>query len=68
MNVSPFYFEGSFLFWSSFDLEFTQDYKTTSLEESMYCYDNKLPYYENECNENGTFVGWVRKKYPKHIN
>lgn len=67
LNVSPFYFEETFYFWSSFDLEFTQEYKTTSTEEVMYCYNNKLPYHDNEYDENGEFTGWVRKKYPKNI-
>ena len=65
--MSPFYFEETFYFWSSFDLEFTQEYKTTSTEEVMYCYNNKLPYHDNEYDENGEFTGWVRKKYPKNI-
>jgi hypothetical protein len=51
----------------SLDLEFTQEYKTTSTEEVMYCYNNKLPYHDNEYDENGEFTGWIRKKYPKNI-
>lgn len=67
LNVSPFYFEETFSYWSSFDLEFTQEYKITSTEESMYCYNNKLPYHDNEYDENGEFIGWVRKEYPENI-
>jgi hypothetical protein len=68
LNVSPFYFEETFYYWTSFDLEYTQDYKFTSIKEATYCYDNKLPYHDEGYDNNGKFTGWIRKTYPKDIN
>jgi len=63
LNVSPFYFQNH-NYWTSFDLEFTQKYKPTSVKEAFYCYENQIPYYDNEYDKNGEFTGWVRKQYP----
>lgn len=67
LNVCSSYFEETFSFWTSFDLEFTQEYKTTSNIEAMHCYDNKSRYYDSGYNENGEFIGWLRKQYPENI-
>lgn len=64
LQVAPFYFEDNFTFWNGFDLEFTKDYKVTTREEAMYCYNKKHPYHDNEYDENGKFIGWIRKSYP----
>ena len=63
LQVAPFYFDGNFRYWNCFDLEFTKDYKVTNHKEAMYCYDNKFPYHDNETDEEGNFIGWIRKNY-----
>lgn len=65
LQVCPFYFEGNFQFYESWDLEWKQEYKTTNYKEAMYLHNNKLTYYEDDYEgfdkQNPV---WRRRPYP----
>jgi hypothetical protein len=48
--------------WITHDLEFTQDYSTTTFKEALGYFNHKLPYHEDGYDENGAFNGWVKRK------
>ena len=59
LNVCDYYFKGVYSYWTSFDLEFKEEYKTTTLEEVKFLHKNKLYYYNDD---NGT---WTKREIPK---
>ena len=59
LNVCDYYFNGAYGYWTSFDLEFKEEYKTTTLEEVKYLYKNKLTYYSEDEKK------WIKREIPK---
>jgi hypothetical protein len=59
LNVCDHYFSGGYNYWVSFDLEFKEEYKPTTLEEVNYLRSNKLSYYREEENK------WIKREIIK---
>ena len=58
LNVSAEYFSGWYSYYDCWDLEFLSHYKPTTVEEALYCYNNKEIYYDED--SEGM---WVQKRY-----
>ena len=61
LNVCEYYFDGKYSYWVSFDLEFKEEYKTTTLDEVNYLHKNKLTYYKEGKTK------WEKRTIPDNV-